>query len=63
MRVLLFAALAVIAMDGLGCASAPRAKQPDESRRTPVNAGIPAELRRGGATTAPSKKPADVEWR
>ncbi len=63
MRELLFAVLAAMAMEGAGCASTPKAKQPDESRRTPVNASIPAELRQGGATTPPSKKSADVEWR
>ncbi len=63
MRDLLIAVLAVLAMEGLGCVSAPRAKQPDESRRTPVNAGIPAELRQSGPTAPQAETRAEMEWR
>jgi hypothetical protein len=48
---------------GPGCATAPKAKQPDERRRTPVNAEIPAELRQGRDPVRSTKNPTEVEWR
>jgi hypothetical protein len=36
--------LSVVALAMLACASAPKPKAPDESRRTPVNKVVPPEL-------------------
>ena len=59
MRGRVMAILVATALEALGCASGPKPKQPDESRRTPVNADVPAELPQGRA----AKKPTEVEWR
>ena len=49
----------------LGCASIPGPKQPDESRRVPVNKVLPAELSKG-VKKSQERSPSDgteVLWR
>ncbi len=50
MKPLLLLALVV------GCASAPRPKAPDESRRIPVNRTVPAEVARPDALERPGAR-------
>ncbi len=51
----------------LGCASVPRPKAPDESRRIPVNRTAPAEVARPDPLERPAARGAihgdGVEWR